>query len=312
MSREPIPLTVLGGYLGAGKTTLINHLLRHNGGRRIAVLVNDFGDLAIDADLIERRDEDMISIAGGCVCCSFGSDMMDALRDLADGPAAYDHVLLEASGVALPMQVAQSATLLSDYRLDVIVTLVDAETCVDLLGRDYVADTVAAQIKAADLIILNKSDLASAAERERARAQVALLAPDARVLEAERAALPPEVVLGVDGRSRPLLDLGRLTPHLDHHQAVAVEVKSTVDPTALAEALAAPGLDIVRAKGVVRGHDGAIYAIQAVGRRSEARQIRPPGDPRFGLVCIRHGRRIEPGEVEAILRAVTRDQDCTP
>ncbi|MBL8673866.1 MAG: GTP-binding protein, partial [Rhodospirillales bacterium] len=92
-----LPVTVIGGYLGAGKTTLVNHLLRHAGGRRIAVMVNDFGALAVDADLIEAERGDVLDIAGGCVCCSYGSDLMAALMELPRRRPDLDHVALEAS-----------------------------------------------------------------------------------------------------------------------------------------------------------------------------------------------------------------------
>ena len=107
---DRLPVTVIGGYLGAGKTTLVNHLLRHAGGRRIAVLVNDFGALPIDADLIEARDGDLLAIAGGCVCCSYGSDLMDALAALLERSPRPDHLVIETSGVALPGSVARSAS----------------------------------------------------------------------------------------------------------------------------------------------------------------------------------------------------------
>ena len=110
-----VPVTVVGGYLGAGKTTLVNHLLRNAGGRRLAILVNDFGSLPIDADLIEAEEDDLISIAGGCVCCSFGSDLMGALMKLAARTPAPDHLLIETSGVALPGSVARSVALLAAF-----------------------------------------------------------------------------------------------------------------------------------------------------------------------------------------------------
>jgi G3E family GTPase len=101
-----VPVTVLGGYLGAGKTTLVNHVLRHSGGRRIAVLINDFGALPIDADLIEGSDGGVISIAGGCVCCSYGDDLVTALQAMTTRVPAPAHILIETSGVALPDAIA--------------------------------------------------------------------------------------------------------------------------------------------------------------------------------------------------------------
>ena len=104
---------MVGGYLGSGKTTLINQWLRQANGQRLAILVNDFGDLPIDADLIESEDGDVINLSGGCVCCSYGNDLTMALIDLLELSPRPDHVVLEASGVALPGAVAASLGLIS-------------------------------------------------------------------------------------------------------------------------------------------------------------------------------------------------------
>ena len=114
MTRR-LPVTVIGGYLGAGKTSLVNHLLRNADGVRLAVLVNEFGALPIDEDLIIAQDDDVISIAGGCVCCSYGSDMTAALLDMQALDPAPDHVLLEASGVALPGSIVGAISLLDGF-----------------------------------------------------------------------------------------------------------------------------------------------------------------------------------------------------
>ena len=101
-----IPVTVIGGYLGAGKTTLVNHMLRNANGLKLAILVNEFGELPIDADLIEAEDDNLISLAGGCICCSYGNDMVSALMELSQMEPRPDHVVLEASGVAIPNSIA--------------------------------------------------------------------------------------------------------------------------------------------------------------------------------------------------------------
>src|SRR5690606_31404360 len=116
-----IPVTVLGGYLGVGKTTLLNHLLRENDGRRLAVLVNDFGDIDIDAELIESREGSVLSLAGGCICCSVGSDLVGALLDLPRQANAPDQILIETSGVALPGAVAQTVGLVASLALDAVI-----------------------------------------------------------------------------------------------------------------------------------------------------------------------------------------------
>ena len=99
MTSSVTPTLIVGGYLGAGKTTLVNHLLRNAGGRRIAVMVNDFGELTIDADLIEGAEGSVLALAGGCVCCSFGSDLLGALQDVLQRQPQPDLILIETSGV---------------------------------------------------------------------------------------------------------------------------------------------------------------------------------------------------------------------
>ncbi|MCB1346878.1 MAG: GTP-binding protein, partial [Rhodobacteraceae bacterium] len=123
MSESPLPVTLLGGYLGAGKTTLVNHLLRHAEGQRLAVLVNDFGDLPIDADLIEARDEDLMTLAGGCVCCTVGDDLGETLRALCARDPRPDQLLIETSGVALPGALAGALSLMRDVALAAVVVL---------------------------------------------------------------------------------------------------------------------------------------------------------------------------------------------
>ena len=121
MSAARLPVTVIGGYLGAGKTTLVNRLLRAADGLKLAVLVNDFGATPIDRDLIVSADGDTLEISGGCVCCSYGSDLMDTLMALPEQRPDIERVVLETSGVALPGMVASAVTLLPAYRIDGIV-----------------------------------------------------------------------------------------------------------------------------------------------------------------------------------------------
>jgi len=156
----PIPVTVIGGYLGAGKTTLVNHLLQERAGRRIAVLVNDFGDLSIDDDLIEARDAALLRLAGGCVCCSFGHDLMAALQQMRDLRPAPEHILIECSGVAHPAAVARTLTLLPGLTLDAVLVLADAETLRQRCADRYVGELVLQQLREADFVALNKIDLA--------------------------------------------------------------------------------------------------------------------------------------------------------
>ena len=134
-------------------------MLRHADGRRIAILVNEFGDLPIDSDLIEAEDDEIIAIAGGCICCSFGSDMTAALMRLAGLSPKPDYVVIEASGVAMPGTVGASVALLDEFILSSIVVLADAERITIQANDEYLADTILRQLSDADLIVQTKIDL---------------------------------------------------------------------------------------------------------------------------------------------------------
>lgn len=198
MSRDTggIPVTVVGGYLGAGKTTLVNHLLRNARGERIAVLVNDFGDVGIDAELIESRDGDVINLAGGCVCCSFGSDLMAALMRLPAMEPPPDRAIVETSGVALPRPVARTVGLARGLVPDAVVVLADAATLPERAADRYVGDTVLGQLREADLILLNKVDLVDEAALRRLHAWLRENAPQAAVVDTEHGAIDPALLFG--------------------------------------------------------------------------------------------------------------------
>ncbi|WP_374447194.1 GTP-binding protein [Stella sp.] len=261
----PLPVTVVGGYLGAGKTTLVNHLLRHADGRRLAVLVNDFGALPIDSDLIEGADGAVLAIAGGCVCCAYGSDLIAGLETMAARRPRPDHVVVETSGVALPDAVAQSVQLLAAFRRDAIVVLADAETVRRHAADRYMADTIARQLAASDIVVVNKTDLVPPAVLAETLDWAAAAAPHAAVLPALHGAVPVAAMLGPAATERLLLDrpAGHDRPAW---RSVALPVGHRVDAARLAAALAAPGLGLVRAKGIVPGRTGP-ETIQVTGRR---------------------------------------------
>ncbi len=274
-----LSLTIIGGYLGAGKTSVVNHLLRHAEGRRLAVLVNEFGALPIDEDLIEAQDDDIISIAGGCVCCSYGNELVLALMKMAELDPPPDHVVLEASGVAIPGAIAASVSLIQTFAIDGIVVLADAETVRQKARDAYVGDTVRRQMADADLIVLNKTDLVSGRVREDLHDWFKEIVPDTGVVEARNGEVPPAALLGsrLEARdpSRPMTEPGA---HM--FETHSIDVEGFVDADALAQALADPAMGLVRAKGFVRGDAGELVSIQIVGRRwnvAEASRSAAPG-----------------------------------
>ena len=297
--RGGLPVTVIGGYLGTGKTTLVNHLLRRAGGLKLCVLVNDFGAVPIDRDLIVSADGDTLEISGGCVCCSYGSDLMETLGTLRSRLPGIEHVLLEASGVALPGAVASSVSLLPSLRVDGIVVLADAETVRERAADPYMGDTIQRQLASADLVILNRCDLAGPQASADTSAWLDTAAPRARVLDTERAAVEPALILGLrEGPGRvdeaaPAPDAASL------YDSVDLALPASVDAAALAQRLAAPGLGILRAKAIVDAGRHRL-ALHVVGARTAIDEA--PATARAGrLVAIGLRGRLDGA---AIRRAV--------
>lgn len=273
-----LPVTIIGGYLGAGKTTLVNHVLRNAGGLRIAVLVNEFGTLPIDEDLIEAEDGQMISIAGGCVCCAYGDDMAAAMTDLLRLDPSPDHVVLEASGVALPASIAGTVSLLSGFSVDGIVVLADAETVQKNAAHKFMGDTVTRQLAQADLVVVNKTDLVP--DMAEVTAFVERHTQSAVIIPATHGRLPPEVLL----QSFPNTTLSGPGHAASIYCTLSLPADTPMDPQSTAAALASADLNLLRAKGFVQDVHGQRHAIQCVARRATA-QPTAPNAP-LGLVVI--------------------------
>jgi len=291
-----LPVTVIGGYLGAGKTTMVNHLLRHANGRRLAVLVNEFGDLPIDADLIESEDDGLISIAGGCVCCSFGNDLIAALQDLAQMEPRPDHVLIESSGVAIPGAIVSSVHLIEGFASDGTVVVVDAETVRKAARDDYIGDTITRQLSDAEIVVVNKCDLIDDASRASLDAWLAGMAPSAATVPATQGQVAPEALFGIVASPAK----GRASDHSDRlFDSFVLSPDHPVDAAALARDLAQGGHGIVRAKGHVQGADGQDWLIQVVGKRFEAQ---PSGNgTALGFVCIGLRGTLNRAAIEALI-----------
>jgi len=282
-----LPVTVIGGYLGTGKTTLVNHLLRHADGRRLAVLVNEFGELPIDADLIEAAEDDVIALAGGCVCCSYGNDLASAFATLRERGREPDHVLVEASGVALPGAIASTLGLVPGLSRESTVVLADAETLGARATDRYVGDTLTRQLASADLVLLNRCDLAGDEALDSARATIRNAAPRALVVEVEHARVPPEALLdGVPGTVPGNLSGGDERARIVHPRFASAVLRSDrrVDINALVDWLTSDGTGVVRAKGVVRDIDDALRQVQVAGGRATVATA--PRDAAPGLVVI--------------------------
>jgi len=274
MSRPPIPVTVIAGYLGAGKTTLVNHLLRNAEGRRLVVLVNDFGEVAIDSDLIVARDGDKLTLANGCMCCAIGGDVLGAFDCALTREPRPDAILIEASGVAEPERIADYARAEPDLALDSIVVLAAADTIERLLLDVFVGETVRRQIAAADLLILNRSDLVDAATRRAIAERLRAIAPRAALVEAIRAEIPADAVFDASSIASAFActPIDRAAPG-DHERIFerwAFDAGPARSNEGLRTALTGMPAGVHRLKGFVGFADGAApVLVQCVAGRVE-------------------------------------------
>jgi len=205
-----IPVTVLTGYLGAGKTTLLNRILTEDHGKRYAVIVNEFGEIGIDNDLVVGADEDVFEMNNGCVCCTVRGDLIRVVSGLMKrqrpGKPAFDAIIVETTGLADPGPVAQTFFVDEDVKakteLDSVTALVDAK---HVMARLDDSKEAREQVAFADRIILNKVDLASEAELAEVERRLRKLNPLAPITRATRADVPLDQVLGLSG-----FDLGRI------------------------------------------------------------------------------------------------------
>ncbi len=296
--RGTTPLTLLTGFLGAGKTTVLNRILAGEHGLRIAVMVNDFGDLDIAEELISGRTDDTLRLTNGCICCSLKEDLVGAVMDVLHRPDPPEHIVLEASGVADPTGIA--TTLLAPVfggrvRLDGVICIVDTRE----LDADHAErDLVLRQLMVSDLVLLNKVDTVDGAVRERAESLIRGWLSRARILPTVHGDAPLEVLLSsmrapgepVAGDD-PADDDGHACggddcdhPAHAHHRDYArwyYRSGDAMDTRALTEVARELPASVYRVKGITRlaGTPTRRGLVQGVGRRLEVTPAGECSDP---------------------------------
>jgi G3E family GTPase len=218
-SPFPVPVTILTGFLGAGKTTFLNNILHADHGLRIAVLVNDFGAINIDSELIVGVEGETVNLSNGCICCTIRDDLMMETVRLLKRPEPPEYIIVETSGVSDPAAVAMTFLMpeIQPYIVvDSILTIVDSEQLFSLDG-DY-AQVAMTQIDVADIVVLNKVDRVSPDQLAEVRAQITTMIPDIRILETTFGRIPLELVIGV-GKYAPEKLAERETADIHVHEA---------------------------------------------------------------------------------------------
>lgn len=283
---KPIPVTIVAGFLGAGKTTLINHILTSDHGKRIGVIVNDFGSINIDAELISNLNEGLLSLANGCICCISRNDLLSAVLQLADTEKGLDHIVIESSGVAKTASLIKTFTtpeIQNDIIFDGIITVADATLLLKLPEDEK--ELVEEQLTGANLVVLNKIDLISEDELLEVHNRLKRVKPNTQILETTHCKLPVEVLLGLEANVSidDLEKLGEVkTEHQLDFETWTYESEFPIITDVFREVIYYLPTTVYRVKGFIffveKQH--VQYLVQMVGRRAT---ITANGDWEDGL-----------------------------
>lgn len=286
----PVPILLVAGFLGAGKTTVVNHLLAHAEGRRIAAVVNDFGAINIDAELIAGASDGVVSLANGCICCSLEGDLLRTLAAILRRSPRPEAIVIETSGVADPADIVRNLmdpVIWREAPLETVLCVVDATAPAEALNDALLRS----QLRAADVVALSKVDLADAAGRKRIRDAVKAVRPAAVLVDALHGQVPSALLFPEDPDRPPApRDPGRRRPASDRFETLSWTSHQPVSLPRLQDAIGRLAPKLARAKGLFETVEqpGRQLLLQLAGGRATLAPagVRAPGAPRARIVFI--------------------------
>jgi G3E family GTPase len=301
----PVPILLVAGFLGAGKTTLVNHLLAHAEGLRIAAVVNDFGAINIDAELIAgaTSDDNVVSLANGCICCTLEGDLLRTLASLLRRAPRPQAIVIETSGIADPTDIVRNLmdpVIWREAPLETVLCVLDATTSPDALTDALLR----AQIRAADIVALSKTDLADTTQTQPLRAAIAALKPAAMILDAPHGDLPISLLFPDSAAPTPR-DPGRRHPVADRFETLSWTSDRPLSLPRLQTAIGQLAPKLARAKGLFETIEqpGHQTLFQLAGGRATLAPAGPaaPGAPCARLVFIAEIGRLSGDEIAATM-----------
>jgi len=228
-SKTNIPITIITGFLGSGKTTLLNHILTNQKGIKTAVLVNEFGEIGIDNELIIKTEEEMIELSNGCICCSINGELVEAIQKLINANKKVDYIIIETTGLADPLPVAMTllgSELRDQTRLDSIITLIDTENFNDFVLESSIGRS---QIIYGDILLLNKCDLVNNKSIEDTITKLKEIKNDVRILKSIKGNIPLNLLLSVGLFETDLINLKELDHDESHHHDHSKEDNNKIE-----------------------------------------------------------------------------------